>query len=196
MHYSTVTKKKARFILPFYHPFFLTMKPLSACLSSSLLFLGAQKNPQAFFLASPGFQGHTRPSSLKSASSRPGEESASSVDHASAPNCERRLALARLVSGAATGAVAAAGLTYAPFQAAAEESIFAPKFVQEYPDFTMTDEGWSYLDVKVGNGESPKKGDRVIYEWSGYTIGYFGRPFEAKGYDHVLVGHGWKLYYK
>ncbi|KAL3807493.1 hypothetical protein ACHAXA_003984 [Cyclostephanos tholiformis] len=26
-----------------------------------------------------------------------------------------------------------------------------------------------------------KDGDRVVYDWSGYTIGYFGRPFEAKG---------------
>lgn len=24
-------------------------------------------------------------------------------------------------------------------------------------------------------------GDRVVFDWSGYTIGYFGRPFEAKG---------------
>jgi FKBP-type peptidyl-prolyl cis-trans isomerase len=61
------------------------------------------------------------------------------------------------------------------------ESMFAPKFVQEYADFTKTSEGWSFRDVSVGNGASPNMGDRVVYEWSGYTIGYFGRPFEAKG---------------
>ena len=61
------------------------------------------------------------------------------------------------------------------------------QFIQNYPDFTqvMEDDGqtfWSYKDVKVGaSGNSPKVGDRVVYEWSGYTIGYFGRPFEAKG---------------
>jgi FKBP-type peptidyl-prolyl cis-trans isomerase len=62
-----------------------------------------------------------------------------------------------------------------------KESMFAPKFVQEYADFTSTSEGWSYRDVTIGNGESPAMGDRVVYDWSGYTIGYFGRPFEAKG---------------
>lgn len=55
-------------------------------------------------------------------------------------------------------------------------------------DFTSTDEGWSYKDVKVGSADSKggaggdlKDGDRVVFDWSGYTIGYFGRPFEAKG---------------
>ena len=52
-------------------------------------------------------------------------------------------------------------------------------------------EGWSYKDVKIGsssnsgsnNGDAEewKDGDRVVFDWSGYTIGYFGRPFEAKG---------------
>lgn len=88
---------------------------------------------------------------------------------------KRREAAAQILAGAA-------GLISLPGVVSAEENIFAPKFVQEYPDFTQTNEGWSYKDVKVGSGESPKAGDRVVYEWSGYTIGYFGRPFEAKGY--------------
>ncbi|KAG7371168.1 FKBP-type peptidyl-prolyl cis-trans isomerase [Nitzschia inconspicua] len=66
-------------------------------------------------------------------------------------------------------------------QSTEEESMFAPKFVQEYADFVKTNEGWSYRDVSVGNGASPNVGDRVVFDWSGYTIGYFGRPFEAKG---------------
>jgi len=60
--------------------------------------------------------------------------------------------------------------------------------VQAYEDFILTEEGWSYKDVKVGasqagrgDGELIKDGDRVVFDWSGYTIGYFGRPFEAKG---------------
>ena len=64
-------------------------------------------------------------------------------------------------------------------------SMYEPKFVQTYDDFTSTSEGWSYKDVKIGNkddgGGELKDGDRVVFDWSGYTIGYFGRPFEAKG---------------
>ena len=63
-------------------------------------------------------------------------------------------------------------------------SMYSPKFVQTYEDFTSTSEGWSYKDVKVGTGTGGgdlRDGDRVVFDWSGYTIGYFGRPFEAKG---------------
>jgi len=39
--------------------------------------------------------------------------------------------------------------------------------------------------TKANNGDASggtlKDGDRVVFDWSGYTIGYFGRPFEAKG---------------
>ncbi|KAL3802099.1 hypothetical protein HJC23_010855 [Cyclotella cryptica] len=65
-----------------------------------------------------------------------------------------------------------------------EDNMYAPKFVQTYEDFTTTSEGWSYKDVKVGSdvgGGELRDGDRVVFDWSGYTIGYFGRPFEAKG---------------
>ena len=76
-------------------------------------------------------------------------------------------------------------------------------FLQQYADFIKDPEGWSYRDVKKGDGSSnttPRDGDRVVYEWSGYTIGYFGRPFEAKGgpqggafdkdqeYSRIVVG--------
>lgn len=59
-----------------------------------------------------------------------------------------------------------------------------PKFVQEYADFEEAPSGWRFRNVKPGNGGGgvkAAKGDRVVYDWSGYTIGYFGRPFEAKG---------------
>mmetsp|Transcript_20147 Transcript_20147/g.32651 ORF Transcript_20147/g.32651 Transcript_20147/m.32651 type:complete len:276 (-) Transcript_20147:297-1124(-) len=67
---------------------------------------------------------------------------------------------------------------------AEEENMYAPKFVQAYDDFQSTPEGWSYKEVKEGKdigGGDLKDGDRVVFDWSGYTIGYFGRPFEAKG---------------
>lgn len=48
-------------------------------------------------------------------------------------------------------------------------------------DFSKTPSGIIYKDAKAGDGSStPEKGDRVVVEWSGYTIGYFGRPFETK----------------
>jgi len=79
----------------------------------------------------------------------------------------------------------------------------APEFVQKYGDFELTDEGWSYKDVNPGSGNIMiEDGDRVVFDWSGYTIGYFGRPFEAKGgpqggafdkdldYQRTVVGSG------
>ena len=84
-----------------------------------------------------------------------------------------------------------------PAMAASDEK----EFLQQYADFIKDPEGWSYRDVKKGDGNTtPRDGDRVVYEWSGYTIGYFGRPFEAKGgpqggafdkdqeYSRIVVG--------
>eukprot|EP00981_Chlorochromonas_danica_P002620 scaffold504_cov189-Ochromonas_danica.AAC.55 len=49
-----------------------------------------------------------------------------------------------------------------------------------YPDFTHSPTGLQYKIVKQGNGSSPKKGDRVVVDWEGYTIGYYGRPFQTR----------------
>jgi hypothetical protein len=63
-----------------------------------------------------------------------------------------------------------------------KENRFAPKFVQEYADFAEAPSGWRYRNVQPGKGSvTAQKGDRVVFDWSGYTIGYFGRPFQAKG---------------
>ena len=62
-----------------------------------------------------------------------------------------------------------------------ESGIFAPSFVQQYEDFVQTPNGWSYRDATVGKGPEAALGDRCVFDWSGYTIGYFGRPFNAKG---------------
>lgn len=65
-----------------------------------------------------------------------------------------------------------------------DETMYAPKFVQQYADFIETPEGWSYREVTPGKNDRNIKaslGDRVVFDWSGYTIGYFGRPFQAKG---------------
>mmetsp|Transcript_142595 Transcript_142595/g.273910 ORF Transcript_142595/g.273910 Transcript_142595/m.273910 type:complete len:311 (-) Transcript_142595:62-994(-) len=48
------------------------------------------------------------------------------------------------------------------------------------PDFVKLPTGLRYKDAKKGTGKMPEEGDRVVLDWSGYTIGYFGRPFETK----------------
>ncbi|KAL2559979.1 Peptidyl-prolyl cis-trans isomerase FKBP19 [Forsythia ovata] len=54
------------------------------------------------------------------------------------------------------------------------------KTKMRYPDYTETDSGLQYKDLRVGNGPSPKNGETVVVDWDGYTIGYYGRIFEAR----------------
>jgi len=93
----------------------------------------------------------------------------------------------------------------------AEDSFSGERnYIQEYPDFTKERSGVltkqvsctppppphqthsnpppsSFLRHKQipPNGKigttAAGRGDRVVFDWSGYTIGYFGRPFQAKG---------------
>ncbi|XP_016194803.1 peptidyl-prolyl cis-trans isomerase FKBP19, chloroplastic isoform X5 [Arachis ipaensis] len=35
-------------------------------------------------------------------------------------------------------------------------------------------------DLRPGYGPKPNKGDTVVVDWDGYTIGYYGRIFEAR----------------
>lgn len=55
-------------------------------------------------------------------------------DESDVSNNNRRQTLSLLIGGTMT----------LPFSASAEESIFAPKFVQQYDDFQLTEEGWSF----------------------------------------------------
>ncbi|XP_022145793.1 peptidyl-prolyl cis-trans isomerase FKBP19, chloroplastic [Momordica charantia] len=54
------------------------------------------------------------------------------------------------------------------------------KTKMKYPDYTETESGLQYKDLRVGEGPSPKIGDTVVVDWDGYTIGYYGRIFEAR----------------
>ncbi|KAL3931264.1 MAG: hypothetical protein SGPRY_001196 [Prymnesium sp.] len=54
------------------------------------------------------------------------------------------------------------------------------KEAMTYSDFNKATNGLLYKDGKLGSGSSPQIGDRVVVDWTGYTIGYFGRPFETK----------------
>ncbi|CAM8881851.1 unnamed protein product [Rhodiola kirilowii] len=54
------------------------------------------------------------------------------------------------------------------------------KSKMRYPDYTETESGLQYKDLRVGSGPTPKMGDTVVVDWDGYTIGYYGRIFEAR----------------
>lgn len=49
-----------------------------------------------------------------------------------------------------------------------------------YSDYVSTESGLQYQDLKVGTGVLPAKGNTVVVDWAGVTIGYYGRPFEAR----------------
>ncbi|CAK0754977.1 Peptidyl-prolyl cis-trans isomerase fkbp19, chloroplastic [Coccomyxa viridis] len=51
---------------------------------------------------------------------------------------------------------------------------------QRYSDYTRTESGLQYQDLREGTGKSAKAGAQVTIDWDGYTIGYYGRPFEAR----------------
>lgn len=54
------------------------------------------------------------------------------------------------------------------------------KTKMRYPDYTETESGLQYKDLRTGDGPVPKIGDLVVVDWDGYTIGYYGRIFEAR----------------
>ena len=101
----------------------------------------------------------------------------------------RRSAIDTTISTLTTAAVVSLGIIPSTAAQAVTSNPSATTsekdFLQSYEDFTSTSEGWQYKDIKIGKdigGGDIKDGDRVVFDWSGYTIGYFGRPFEAKGY--------------
>ena len=49
-----------------------------------------------------------------------------------------------------------------------------------FPDFESTKSGLQYKDYKPGSGAAARTGDRVSLEWTGVTVGYQGRYFQAR----------------
>eukprot|EP00803_Ostreobium_quekettii_P005883 evm.model.scf_86.11 EVM.evm.TU.scf_86.11 scf_86:148212-150026(+) len=49
-----------------------------------------------------------------------------------------------------------------------------------FSDFELSPTGLQYKDLVGGKGPQPSAGDTVLIDWDGYTIGYYGRPFEAR----------------
>ncbi|RZC60480.1 hypothetical protein C5167_022233 [Papaver somniferum] len=54
------------------------------------------------------------------------------------------------------------------------------KSKMKYPDYVETESGLQYKDLRPGKGPTAKMGDAVVVDWDGFTIGYYGRIFEAR----------------
>ncbi|XP_021745527.1 peptidyl-prolyl cis-trans isomerase FKBP19, chloroplastic isoform X2 [Chenopodium quinoa] len=54
------------------------------------------------------------------------------------------------------------------------------KTKMRYPDYIETESGLQFKDLRKGTGPTPKIGESVVVDWDGYTIGYYGRIFEAR----------------
>lgn len=52
----------------------------------------------------------------------------------------------------------------------------------KFPDFTVTPSGLQVKEITRGkpDGQPAGLGDTVVLAWEGYTINYFGRPFETR----------------
>ncbi|EFN59514.1 hypothetical protein CHLNCDRAFT_19306, partial [Chlorella variabilis] len=49
-----------------------------------------------------------------------------------------------------------------------------------YSDYVQSESGLQYIDLKVGTGPAAQEGNTCVVDWAGVTIGYYGRPFEAR----------------
>ncbi|XP_077212304.1 FKBP-like peptidyl-prolyl cis-trans isomerase family protein [Tasmannia lanceolata] len=54
------------------------------------------------------------------------------------------------------------------------------KSKMRYPDYIETKSGLQYKDLRPGSGPTPKMGETVVVDWDGFTVGYYGRIFEAR----------------
>ncbi|KAK6160486.1 hypothetical protein DH2020_003867 [Rehmannia glutinosa] len=54
------------------------------------------------------------------------------------------------------------------------------KTKQSYSDSIEKLSGKLYKNLGLGSGSTPKIGEIVVVDWDGYTIGYYGRIFEAR----------------
>ena len=171
--------KNNHFVFSWVHKHSEKMRTKSSCFTSAfvvVILILSTKQCNAFSFSTTPKHGSRLSGQLSLKDERQSEASHNDIEMAREnPLKSRRLALESTITCLASGIFVGAAF--------AEEDYYAPKFVQSYPDFSVSPSGdWSYKDVAQGTGSmSPKAGDRVVYDWSGYTIGYFGRPFEAKG---------------
>lgn len=67
---------------------------------------------------------------------------------------------------------------YTPMPALKDKDYGKPRMT--YSDYTKTKSGLQYQDIKEGDGPQPITGQTCVVDWAGVTIGYYGRPFEAR----------------
>ncbi|KAF5833570.1 hypothetical protein DUNSADRAFT_10061 [Dunaliella salina] len=67
---------------------------------------------------------------------------------------------------------------FEPMEALKDKDYGKPR--NRYSDYVLTPTGLQYQDIREGQGEPIKDGQTAVVDWSGYTIGYYGRPFEAR----------------
>lgn len=109
---------------------------------------------------------------------KPQREEWREQDDAAAGGRERRalLAAALLLAGVRPASAVIKG--YEPMEALKGKDY--GKLRYEYSDYVQTASGLQYQDIKVGEGPSPKEGQTCVVDWAGVTVGYYGRPFEAR----------------
>lgn len=61
------------------------------------------------------------------------------------------------------------------------------KSPMKFPDYESTESGLQYKDLREGSGASPREGDTCVIDWDGYTVGYYGRVFEARNKVRALL---------
>jgi FKBP-type peptidyl-prolyl cis-trans isomerase len=109
---------------------------------------------------------------------------ASSSDAAATttPTTTRRAALLSLLSAAGLAAAPARADVkgYEPMAALRDKDYGKSRMT--YPDYDTTPSGLQYKELRAGDASaaSPRPGDLVVIDFDGYTIGYYGRPFEAR----------------
>jgi len=184
----------------------MTILNLKSLQASVCLFLGLFWNIQAFSNQHLSIQqSSSLVASTRLAAANNNKNNKNNLDHDNNGDktdvSTRRTNLQQLATG-----MMATLATALPANAAGEDTKSREDqrdYIQgSYADFTKAKEGWSYREVKPGTGDKASEGDRVVFDWSGYTIGYFGRPFQAKGgpqggafdkdldYERTVIGSG------
>eukprot|EP00238_Polyblepharides_amylifera_P014431 CAMPEP_0196588878 /NCGR_PEP_ID=MMETSP1081-20130531/61993_1 /TAXON_ID=36882 /ORGANISM="Pyramimonas amylifera, Strain CCMP720" /LENGTH=227 /DNA_ID=CAMNT_0041911511 /DNA_START=134 /DNA_END=814 /DNA_ORIENTATION=+ len=54
------------------------------------------------------------------------------------------------------------------------------KSVKVYSDYVLEEGGLQFKDIRIGLGEEPSLGDRIVVDWDAYAVGYYGRIIQAK----------------
>lgn len=54
------------------------------------------------------------------------------------------------------------------------------KTPMKFSDYELSQSGLQYKDLREGTGSVPQNGDTCVIDWQGYTVGYYGRIFEAR----------------